>query len=145
LTLMASGRGLLEPATWRFREWGFGGSLHLDPGEPGRGLAMQVAPEWGRQATSAAGLWGLTDMTVLPGGGLVRADGRLNAQLSYGFAGGAPYAAVSAAGDGERTWRLGGRAQLAESLELGLEAMRREPAHDSGPDEHTLTISGTYR
>ena len=145
LTLLASGRGLLEPQTWRFREWGVGGSLLLDPGVPGRGLAVRVAPEWGGQGTSAAGLWGVPDMTALPGGDQLVASGRLSAELSYGFAGGASYAGMTAAGGGERTWRLGGRAQVTDSFELSLEGTRRELAHELNPDVYALTISGTYR
>ena len=145
LTLQASGHGLLEPHTWEFREWGVGGSLLVDPGAPGRGLALRVAPEWGRQGTSAAGLWGVPVMTALPAGGVRPADGRLSAELSYGFAGGTAYAGVSGAGDGGRTWRLGGRAEVWQSFELSLEGMRREPARVPTPGKHTLTISGTLR
>ena len=61
LTLSAGGEGLLVHEEEGFREWGAGGSLSFDPGAPGRGLALSVAPSWGvagkrrRPAVGAAG------------------------------------------------------------------------------------------
>ena len=47
LTLSGGGEGLLVRQEEGFRDWGAGGSLHFDPGAPGRGLALKVEPTWG--------------------------------------------------------------------------------------------------
>ena len=65
LTLSVGGEGLLVHQEEGFREWGAGGSLHFDPGAPGRGLALSVAPSWGVAASGAGRLWGLPDAASL--------------------------------------------------------------------------------
>ena len=89
LTLSAGGEGLLVHEEEGFREWGAGGSLRFDPGAPGRGLALSVAPSWGvalkrrRPAVGAAG-------RRLPGAGggaaVPRRTPRRRAQLRPGRA-----------------------------------------------------------
>ena len=86
LSLEASGQGLLRPESWRFSEWGAAGTLRLDPGVPGRGVALSVAPSWGGAAGGGAErLWQLPDAGALAAGGVPAASGRLDAELSYGL------------------------------------------------------------
>ena len=117
LTLTAGGHGLLAHQSAGFREWGAGGSLAFDPGAPGRGLALHVAPSWGAAGTDAAALWSLPDAAPLAAHvpAPPRPAARLDAELSYGLpvpdhgATAAPYAGLSQTEHGNRTWRLGAR------------------------------------
>ena len=53
LTLAANGRVLITHRDRGYDEWGAGGSLRVDPGAPGRGLALDVNSSWGN-----CGQWG---------------------------------------------------------------------------------------
>ena len=148
LSLAGSGRGLLVHEHDGFREWSAGGSLRLDPGTPGRGLALSVQPSWGT-ATAATGehLWSLPDASAQAANAGSSPDARLAAELSYGtdaFGGGGvltPYAGLALAGNGERTWSLGSRLRVDPGLSLSLLATRAEPA-GTAPN-HAVTISGS--
>ena len=149
LTLSAGGEGLLVHEEEGFREWGAGGSLHFDPGAPGRGLALSVAPSWGVAASGAGRLWGLPDAASLaPAAAPSPSPGaRLAAELSYGLdaPGGSgtltPYAGVTLAADGGRVVRVGGRMGLDSGLAVSLEGTRAEPV--SAAPEHTLAFAAT--
>ena len=151
LTLSAGGQGLLLHESEGFSEWSAGGSLHLDPGAPDRGVALSVAPSWGTTATTAATLWSLPDAARLAAQGPAQPQpgARLAAELSYGMdapgANGAltPYAAVALADGGARTARLGSRLSLDSGLTLSLEATRGEHAVDA--PRHTFALSGAVR
>ena len=150
LTLAATGQGLLVHEQEGFREWGAGGSLLFDAGAPGRGLALSVAPSWGRATTSVQRLWSLPDASRLAASNAPQEPGgRLDAALSYGLGafgeGGVltPYAGLALADGGARTWRLGGRLSLKPSLDLSLEGTRRE--NTAAAPAHALTLSGTLR
>ena len=148
LTLTATGKGLLlHQSGDGFREWGAGGSLRLDPGAPDRGLALSVAPSWGTATMAGAELWSLPDASRLataPDHSDIA--GRVDAELGYGIdllAGRAlltPYAGMTVADGGARTWRFGTRYRLDSSFNLGLEGRRNETA---AAPEHALTLSGT--
>ena len=148
LTLSAGGEGLLVHEEEGFREWGAGGSLHFDPGAPGRGLALSVAPSWGAAASGAGRLWGLPDAASLaPAAAQPSPGARLAAELSYGLdaPGGSgavtPYAGVTLAADGGRVVRVGGRMGLDSGLAVSLEGTRAEPV--SAAAEHTLVLAAT--
>ena len=153
LSLEASGQGLLRPQTWRLSEWGAAGTLRLDPGAPGRGVALSVAPSWGGAAGGGAErLWQLPDAGALAAGGVpaAAAAGRLDAELSYGLEmpGGSglltPYAGVGAAEAGGRTWRTGARVTVVPGLSLGVEGTRSEPSGGAAA-EHTFKLNGALR
>ena len=148
LTLSAGGEGLLVHEEEGFREWGAGGSLSFDPGAPGRGLALSVAPSWGVAGSGAGRLWALPDAASLAPAAAQPAPGaRLAAELSYGLdapgAAGAltPYAGVALAAGGARTWRLGTRLRLDSGLAVSLEGTRAEPV--SATARHTLSVAAT--
>ena len=148
LTLSAGGEGLLVHEEEGFREWGAGGSLHFDPGAPGRGLALSVAPSWGVAASGAGRLWALPDAATLAPAAAQPAPGaRLAAELSYGLdapgAAGAltPYAGVTLAAGGGRVVRVGGRMGLDSGLAVSLEGTRAEPV--SATARHTLALAAT--
>ena len=150
LTLSAAGAGLLVHEADGFREWGAGGALRFDPGAPGRGLALRVEPSWGVAGNGAGRLWTLPDAASLAPAAAQPAPGaRLAAELSYGLdaPGGAgavtPYAGVTLAADGARTWRLGTRLGLQPALDLSLEATRRDLA--AAAIQHTLALAASLR
>ena len=150
LTLSAAGAGLLVHEADGLREWGAGGALRFDPGAPGRGLALRVAPSWGVAGNGAGRLWTLPDAASLAPAAAQPAPGaRLAAKLSYGLdaPGGAgavtPYAGVTLAADGARTWRLGTRLSLESALDLSLEATRRDLA--AAAIQHTLALAASLR
>ena len=148
LTLSAGGEGLLVHEEEGFREWGAGGSLRFDPGAPGRGLALSVAPSWGVAGSGAGRLWALPDAASLaPAAAPPSPGARLAAELSYGLdapgAAGAltPYAGVALAADGARTWRVGTRLRLDSGLAVSLQGTRAEPV--SAAARHTLALAAT--
>ena len=148
LTLSAGGEGLLVHEEDGFREWGAGGSLRFDPGAPGRGLALSVAPSWGVAGSGAGRLWALPDAASLaPAAAQPSPGARLAAELSYGLdapgAAGAltPYAGVALAADGARTWRVGTRLRLDSGLAVSLQGTRAEPV--SATAQHTLSVAAT--
>ena len=151
LTLSAGGEGLLVHEDDGFREWGAGGSLHFDPGAPGRGLALSVAPSWGAAASGAGRLWGLPDAASLaPAAAQPSPGARLAAELGYGLdaPGGSgaltPYAGLGLTEAGDRTWRAGARWSLAPTLAMSLDATRLERAGGNAPD-HGLAFRATFR
>ena len=152
LTLTAGGKGLLRHESGAFREWGAGGSLRLDPGTPGRGVALRVDPSWGTTGgITAATLWALPDAARLaaPAPAQPQPGARIAAELSYGLdaPGGngalTPYAGVALADGGTLTWRLGGRLSIDPGLSLSLEGSRGE--HAGKAPEHRLELRGTVR
>ena len=150
LTLSAAGEGLLVHEADGLREWGAGGALRFDPGAPGRGLALRVEPSWGVAGSGAGRLWALPDAASLAPAAAQQSPGaRLAAELSYGLdaPGGrgvvTPYAGVTLAADGARTWRLGTRVRVDSALDLSLEAARRDLA--AATAQHTLAIAASLR
>ena len=151
LSVAASGQGLLRPETGEFSEWGAAGTLRVDPGAPGRGVALSVAPSWGGAASGGAErLWQVASAGDLPAGSAAAGALRVDAELSHGeeLWGGSglltPYAGVSVTDTGARTWRAGARATVAPGLSLGVEGTRDEPAAGAAA-EHTVALNGTLR
>ena len=146
------GRGLLTHEDGGLRERGFSASLAWDPA-PGsdRGVRLTLAQTIGASASSGADAL-LVRSTVA--GLAANADGeepgrrRLEATLGYGFPVFAdrftwtPEIGV-ALSQADRSYRLGWRLGLAGhdrvSLDLGLQAMRREPVNDDAP-EHGVAL-----
>ena len=147
LTVQGHGRALLTHSG-NYEEWGFGGLIRLDPGADDRGLSLSLVPAWGETQSGAQRLWndGVTDRAANDN----EAQARLETQLGYGFGvfGGAgvltPYSGLSLAGEGARRYTLGGRLEIGPSLNLSLEAARRETAHDDAP-EHGVMLRSQLR
>ena len=134
-----------------YREWGAGGSVRLDPGASGRGLSLSLAPVWGTPSSGVDRLWSARDAAGLAPGGEFEATRRLNAELGYGLGVPrglglvTPYAGLSLAEGGGRTWRTGARWQVMPGLTLGLEGTRNETANDDEPLQHGLIFRGALR
>ena len=153
LTLAANGRVLITHQDLGYDEWGAGGSLRVDPGAPGRGLALDVNSSWGNAASGVARLWALPDASELADDRAVATTvtaGRLDAEIGYGLGAGdavvTPYAGFTLDEGGDRAYRLGSRLSLGPSFSLSLEADRRERVGVEGvaPDMG-VTLNGTVR
>ena len=166
LRLDLKGRVLIAHSSAGFREWGASGALAWDPRpETDRGLSLSLRQSWG--AAPAGGMDALLSRETLAGlaandnpgsgagaGGRFEASSRLEAEIGYGLAtfGGAftgtPNIGFGLSGGGGRDWRIGWRLTSAVSgdpgFEVNLDATRREPANDDGP-EHGAMLRATVR
>ena len=163
LSVDLRGRGLVSHDSKGFREAGLSGSLSWEPrAESGRGPSLTLTQTVGGQASGGADallergtLAGLAanDNSAEDGGLLSRR--RLEVRFGYGFgAFGDAFTSTPELGfglsEGSRDYRLGwrlSRAAGAGSLELALEATRREVANDNSAGggagvepEHTVGL-----
>ncbi len=127
------------------KEWGIDALVRLDPQADGAGTYLNVQSTRGITDSGLDALF-TSDLSpqsdTAPGANALRST----AEVGYGFvlpgAGVSalltPYAGVSAAGGGHRTWQFGTRYRLGRQLELGLEAQTRTDA--TAIDR--LTLSG---
>ena len=150
LSLSARGQGLLVHRSAGFREWSAGGALRIDPGAPGRGLALSVAPSWGAATVGAQRLWTAPAATVpAPGAALPAGLRRIDAELSYGLALPGergvftPYAGLARSAFEPAAWRVGARLAIGSAVGVSLSGSRRQPAGAGA--EHTLTLSAALR
>ena len=153
LTLAGNARLLLAHQDRGYEEWGADGSLRLAPGASGRGPALSLNTSWGDASSGVEQLWsqgaGRAPGLAVEAG--TAPAGRLTAELSYGLEASdgtamlSPYAGLALAAGGERSYRLGARFTLAQSLSVSLEGDRRERTGHAGAPQHGLTLSGTVR
>ena len=150
LTIEGQVRALVAHEESGFEEWGASGAIRVAPDASGRGLSLTLAPVWGNAAGGAQRLWSARDATVLAVGEDAEAEGRLDAELSYGVGLRrvpgvlTPYAGLSVADGGGRSWRSGARWTIAPGAALGLEATRAEAANDNAM-EHGVILRGSFR
>ena len=87
LTMELNARGLLTHAQAGFAEWGVSGSLRYDPYPSSElGPSLTLSPSWGPTSSGRAeALWASETMANLAADDRTP-GGRLDAQLSYGFA-----------------------------------------------------------
>ena len=145
------GRGLLTHEDGGLRERGIFASLAWDPA-PGsdRGVRMTLAQTMGASASSGAdALLARSTMAGLAANDDGEEPGRRRLEATFGY--GFPVFAYRftwtpeigvAFSQADRSYRLGWRLGLADdrvSLDLGLEATRREPANDDAP-EHGVAL-----
>ena len=134
LSIEASVRGLLAHEASDYQEWGASGALRFAPGQQGRGLTASIVPAWGSSASGISRLWAQADASHLAVDNALAtvAAGRLDAELGYGLAAPwgrgllTPYARVALVEGAEQAWHLGARLALVESLDLSLQAGRRQ-------------------
>ena len=143
LTVETNARALLAHEDGGYEEWGVGGSLSLDPGRLGRGLALRLDSGWGMAESGAQALWQRQTTAGIALQHDPAAQGRLTAELGYGldvpwtYGSLTPYSGMEWAG-ANRTLRLGWRFTLGQSLSLSLDGERREDGHT--PPDHTLML-----
>ena len=152
-------RGLVTHEAGGLRDRGIAGSLGWDPApESERGFALTLSQTMGAQASGGVdALLGRGTLEGLAanddGNGL--ANRRLELKMGYGFGVfGDRFTATPEAGlglsNGQREvrlgWRLGLEGSGPVSMELGLEATRREAANDDGAEPvHALMLRGSMR
>ncbi len=132
LGIEARGRYLLTHQKSAFDEWGASLTLKLDPGEAKRGLWLAVAPVWGAEASQVEQLWGSAD--VLQAGADSATPGLSPAQVEFDVGYGlvthegagllTTYGGVSMAGPQRHGYRVGGRIELGEWIDLSVEGER---------------------
>ncbi len=145
LTIEGSGRVLTGQD--EYREWGFGGSVRLDPGAGGQGLSFSLAPAWGYTASGVDRLWD-QDVAELATDDTAANDNvppmRLDSELGYGFGafGGqgllTPYGGIALVDEGSRRYRIGIRFEIAPAFDLNFEGARREPANDDAAEHGVM-------
>lgn len=139
LTVEGSGRYLVAHSD-DYDEWGFQGSVRVDPGADRRGLALSLMPSWGAYQSEVDQLWSRDAVHALSQGDHESMKGRLDVAIDYGLSalGGrgllTPYARVSLGG-GADTYRLGSRFEIGTSLNLNIEGGRlRDTQGESKPE-----------
>ena len=122
-----TGWSLVSHEDERYREWGVGGSVCLDPGPDYLGLAVQVNSAHGAAASTVQRLWSDTGaVNYFPGA--VR--GRHEAEIGYGFEtlrGGAmviPFSGFVYSPSGTKSFRLGSRMKVGSRWMLSLQGDR---------------------
>ena len=128
-----------------FDEWG--ASLTLDPGADKRGLWLAVAPVWGAEASQVEQLWGSADVVQagadsdMPG--LSPAQVEFDVDYGLGTYEGAglltTYGGVSMSGPQSHGYRVGGRIELGEWIDLSVEGERTTQA---GGAAHQVALDG---
>ena len=140
LTIEGQVRMLVAHEESGYEEWGASGAIRMTPSASGRGLTLSIAPAWGRTGSASERLWSARDAGELEGGGGFEADGRIEAQLGYGFALPrdrgllTPYGALTLGSEGGRTVR-GARWMLDSDLAVTLDATRSESAGAEAENE----------
>ncbi len=153
-----SGRGLLAHESRGFRDRGISGSFAWEPGGgTGRGPAARLVQTVGSPATG--GMDALLGRETLAGLGAddpgdELENRRLELRLGYGFAVlGGRFTATPELGlglaNGQREYSLGWRLDPVQggsaTVELRLEASRREAANDNADPRHALGFGVTAR
>ena len=149
LGIEARGRYLLVHQQSAFDEWGASLTLKLDPGEAERGPWLALAPVWGTEASRIEQMWDSADV-LHAGAGQSDAAGlspeRLEVEWGYGLVihEGAgmvtPYGGVSLGEPWVSGYRLGGRVEVSEAMDLSVEGERRE--RPRGTAQYGLTLRG---
>lgn len=128
LTVEGRGRYLVAHSD-DYDEWGFQGSVRVDPSSDRRGLALSLVPGWGVYQSGLNQLWSRDAENMLSLSRDRSTKGRLEVEIDYGLpaAGGhgllTPYVRLSL-GDGDENYRLGSRFELGTELSLHVESGR---------------------
>ena len=129
-TIDGSAHSLIAHGEGGFDEWGVSSSIRIDPGTPGHGLSLTIAPGWG---AAQGGTERLQTYRETPGVGPERGfkpEGRLDAEVGYGLHGprGAgtltSHAGLSLTGRGTQQLRVGASWRLAPHAMLDVEGTR---------------------
>ena len=143
-------RRLLAHSASGFEEWGTSLNVEFDPGVSGQGLALTLAPTWGRAASGGAQALWQSDRPLRAGlvQGLAPASAmRMDLNLSYGLNRDrrqlSPFASLGLADGVMQRLRLGLRLGLADELEMELFGGRNASGNRS--PEHLLGLTGRLR
>ena len=154
LTIEAAVRGLLAHEDSDYKEWGASGTIRIDPGPMGQGLALTLSPTWGAASSGVEGLWSRqTTAGLAPQSGTQAPAGRVNAQVGYGLwlpsTGGlvTPFTAVTFTSQGGSRSRVGLVFDRPGTWGAGLrvELAGERIATAGGPPEHTIGLQLQFR
>ena len=85
LTVEARARVVVAHEADGFEEWGAGGTVRYDPGQPGEGVQLTLTPQWGVTSSGVEALWSRRASGLRPGLGTPAGSaGQLVAEVSYG-------------------------------------------------------------
>ena len=85
VTVEARARVVVAHEADGFEEWGAGGTVRYDPGQPGEGLQVTLMPQWGVTSSGVESLWSRRAGWLGPGLGTPAGSaGQLVAEVSYG-------------------------------------------------------------
>ncbi len=143
LTLEAHARGLIAAEKER-KEWGVGGRVQLDSDAKGRGMYLKMVPTYGIVEGGFNQLFNHKSASTVSLEGKFNPRFHFEAELGYGVAVPnpgplaiiSPYAGLSLAEEGSRTFRLGTRCSQTENFSISIEAKRsfntKEAAAEDG-------------
>ena len=144
MSVEAKARTLLAHDDSGFEEWGAGGTIRVRPDTSGRGLALTLAPEWGRAERGSEPLGSVRNAREREGDQAIDGGARLVAEMGYGFRLPAargmltPYVGGVLGNAGHRTMRTGARWQLGDTLSASVEATRQSGRGASETNEVRL-------
>ena len=113
-----------------FEQWGASGSIRLDSGAGGQGLSVSLMPAWGAAPSGADHLWSLANTRDFAPDEDYQARWNLETEIGYGYRLSAtegvltPYAGLSLAGAGNRSYRAGARWKIRPRTALRMQAVR---------------------
>ena len=148
LGIEALGRYPLAHQKSAFDEWGASLTLKLDPGAAKRGLWLALAPVWSAEASQVEQMWGSADV-LRAGAETAATPGLSPAQVEFDIGYGlmthegagllTTYGGVSMAGPQSHGYRLGGRIELGEWIDLSVEGERTT---QGGGTAHQVVLYG---
>ena len=143
LSVETKARALIAHEDGQYQEWGLSGSVSLDPGRLGRGLALRLSLRLGHGREQRPGHVAAPDhrghrpATGHGGAGPLHGGGRVRAGRALDPRRLTPYTGLEWAGQG-RTLRLGWRYTLGHHLNISLDGERREDGFTR--PEHALVL-----
>ena len=143
LSVETKARALIAHEDGQYQEWGLSGSVSLDPGRLGRGLALRLSSGWGMAESNARAMWQRQTTAGIAPQQDMAAQARFTAEAGYGLdvpwthAVLTPYTGLEWAGQG-RILRLGWRYTLGHHLNVTLDGERREDGFARA--EHALML-----
>ena len=148
LGIEARGRYLLAHQKSAFDEWGASLTLKLDPGADKRGLWLALAPVWGAEASQVEQMWGSAEV-LRAGAETDTTPGLSPEQVEFDVGYGVvthegaglltTYGGLSMAGPDRHGYRVGGRIELGEWVDLSVEGERTSRG---GGAEHQVALYG---
>ena len=148
VSVEVNARGLLAHEDAAYEELGLSGSVKWQPGEDGRGWAMDAGSSWGATASGVNALWSRRDASGMARGAGMDAAQRFHVELGYGLRGRkgralwVPFLGTEASA-GQRALRMGVKLTSGPNLEAGLEIGRRTGTR--GVADNAIQLQGSVR
>ena len=133
-----------------YEQWGASGSVRVDSGAGGQGLSVSLMPAWGAASRGADRLWSLANTRDFAPDGDYGARWSLETEIGYGYRLSAtegvltPYAGLSLAGAGNRSYRAGASWKIRPQTTLRMQAVR-DGGLGGAPPAYSLAIRAVTR